>query len=144
MYKFNHGSFSFTCVNAPRPQSLQFYRKTYFCSFSAKPHLCFIYHETGSAGWGGVQHRADNKNRAKRLPARCKTENIKKNGMVRLGGLEPPTSGATNLRSNQLSYNRTRTLLRPGRHIRGVRPFCKPSMKEVYKKSASRGSRRRD
>jgi hypothetical protein len=28
--------------------------------------------------------------------------------MVRLGGLEPPTSGSTIRRSNQLSYNRTR------------------------------------
>ncbi|VVT25022.1 hypothetical protein HOE425_332488 [Hoeflea sp. EC-HK425] len=27
--------------------------------------------------------------------------------MVRLGGLEPPTSGSTIRRSNQLSYNRT-------------------------------------
>ena len=25
--------------------------------------------------------------------------------MVQLGGLEPPTSGSTNRRSNQLSYN---------------------------------------
>jgi len=30
--------------------------------------------------------------------------------MVRLGGLEPPTSGSTIRRSNQLSYNRTRCL----------------------------------
>jgi hypothetical protein len=30
--------------------------------------------------------------------------------MVRLGGLEPPTSGSTIRRSNQLSYNRTRKL----------------------------------
>jgi hypothetical protein len=30
--------------------------------------------------------------------------------MVRLGGLEPPTSGSTIRRSNQLSYNRTRHL----------------------------------
>jgi hypothetical protein len=28
--------------------------------------------------------------------------------MVRLGGIEPPTSGSTIQRSNQLSYNRTR------------------------------------
>jgi hypothetical protein len=31
--------------------------------------------------------------------------------MVRLGGLEPPTSGSTIRRSNQLSYNRTRSPL---------------------------------
>lgn len=29
--------------------------------------------------------------------------------MVQLGGFEPPTSGATNQRSNQLSYNCTRS-----------------------------------
>ena len=36
----------------------------------------------------------------------CESELVK-NGLVQLGGLEPPTSGSTIRRSNQLSYNCT-------------------------------------
>src|SRR6185437_8036773 len=35
------------------------------------------------------------------------------NGMVQLGGLEPPTSGSTIRRSNQLSYNCTSAFRQP-------------------------------
>ena len=34
-------------------------------------------------------------------------EKIALKGMVQLGGFEPPTSGSTNRRSNQLSYSCT-------------------------------------
>jgi hypothetical protein len=49
--------------------------------------------------------------------------------MVRLGGLEPPTSGSTIRRSNQLSYNRIRVGARKGRYVWRLIPggcrFCK-------------------
>ena len=54
--------------------------------------------------------------------------------MVRLGGLEPPTSGATNLRSNQLSYNRTSDVQDAlGGHIRALGVFFKRFLRETKK-----------
>jgi hypothetical protein len=58
--------------------------------------------------------------------------------MVRLGGIEPPTSGSTNLRSNQLSYNRTSSQFRCDvGEIRGLRIIFKSYLRSTWKKAGS-------
>ena len=56
-------------------------------------------------------------------------------GMVRLGGVEPPTSGSTIQRSNQLSYNRTEQLQMLRGHIRSLRGFGKGGPGSNHKKT---------
>ena len=86
---------------------------------------------TGGANWGANR----------RFSIRVRIDYVI-GKMVQLGGLEPPTSGSTIRRSNQLSYNCTHMAWRPTAKPPAKGAQDRPSMVAQKQKQGLREARR--